>query len=120
MSVRLNKHIAETGYCSRREADRLIAARRVTVNGRPGGVGAVVGEGDEVQVDGQPLRARANWQEESHDEQPPAHRFQMIHDSILCDCQSPCNSCPLVSASSRTSQLKSTSAISSSDSPSHA
>lgn len=58
MSVRLNKHIAETGFCSRREADRLIAARRVTVNGQPGGVGSVVGEGDEVKVDGQPLRAR--------------------------------------------------------------
>ncbi|MBB5940695.1 MULTISPECIES: pseudouridine synthase [unclassified Xanthomonas] len=59
MPVRLNKHIAETGFCSRREADRLIAARRVTVNGMPGGVGSVVGEGDEVKVDGQPLRARA-------------------------------------------------------------
>ncbi len=59
MSVRLNKHIAETGFCSRREADRLIAARRVTVNGQPGGVGSVVGEGDEVKVDGQPLRVRA-------------------------------------------------------------
>ncbi|KAB7777286.1 pseudouridine synthase [Xanthomonas sp. LMG 12460] len=59
MSVRLNKHIAETGFCSRREADRLIAARRVTVNGQPGGVGSVVGEGDEVKVDGQSLRARA-------------------------------------------------------------
>ncbi|WP_045727927.1 pseudouridine synthase [Xanthomonas sp. GPE 39] len=58
MSTRLNKHIAESGFCSRREADRLIAARRVTVNGLPGGVGSVVGEGDEVKVDGQPLRAR--------------------------------------------------------------
>ena len=59
MTNRLNKHIAETGFCSRREADRLISARRVTVNGMPAGTGAVVGEGDEVRVDGQPLRARA-------------------------------------------------------------
>ncbi|KRG68212.1 pseudouridine synthase [Pseudoxanthomonas dokdonensis] len=59
MTTRLNKHIAETGYCSRREADRLIAARKVTVNGQPAGTGAVVGEGDEVRIDGQPLRARA-------------------------------------------------------------
>ncbi|WP_411834377.1 pseudouridine synthase [Pseudoxanthomonas mexicana] len=58
MTTRLNKHIAETGHCSRREADRLIAERRVTVNGQPAGVGAVVGEGDEVRVDGQPLRKR--------------------------------------------------------------
>jgi len=59
MTVRLNKHIAETGFCSRREADRLIAERRVTVNGVAAGMGGVVGEGDEVLVDGQPLKARA-------------------------------------------------------------
>jgi 23S rRNA pseudouridine2604 synthase len=58
MTTRLNKHIAETGFCSRREADRLIGERRVTVNGIAAGTGAVVGEGDEVRVDGQPLRAR--------------------------------------------------------------
>ena len=58
MTTRLNKYIAETGFSSRREADRLISERRVTVNGRPAGTGAVVGEGDEVLVDGQPLRAR--------------------------------------------------------------
>ncbi|MCD7099687.1 pseudouridine synthase [Stenotrophomonas sp. MMGLT7] len=59
MTTRLNKHIAETGFCSRREADRLIGERRVTVNGITAGAGAVVGEGDEVKLDGQPLRARA-------------------------------------------------------------
>lgn len=59
MTIRLNKHIADTGFCSRREADRLIAERRVTVNGIAAGVGAVVGEGDEVRVDGQAIRARA-------------------------------------------------------------
>ena len=59
MTVRLNKHIAETGFCSRREADRLIAERRVTVNGQAAGMGAVVGEGDTVLVDGQPLKARS-------------------------------------------------------------
>lgn len=58
MTIRLNKHIAETGFCSRREADRLIGERRVTVNGIAAGTGAVVGEGDVVLVDGQPLRAR--------------------------------------------------------------
>ncbi len=58
MTIRLNKHIAETGFCSRREADRLLGERRVTVNGVVAGTGAVVGEGDVVLVDGQPLRAR--------------------------------------------------------------
>ncbi|HEY6941527.1 pseudouridine synthase [Dokdonella sp.] len=56
--MRLNKHIAESGHCSRREADRLIAEKRVTVNGRPAGIGTQVDEGDEVLVDGQALLAR--------------------------------------------------------------
>ena len=57
--MRLNKYISDTGACSRREADRLIAEGRVTVNGVRARVGAEVGEGDEVLVDGQPLSARA-------------------------------------------------------------
>ena len=57
--MRLNKHISDTGFCSRREADRLIAERRVTVNGVVAGVGTHVEEGDTVLVDGQALRARA-------------------------------------------------------------
>jgi 23S rRNA pseudouridine2604 synthase len=31
---RLNKFIGETGYCSRREADRYIAEGKVTINGK--------------------------------------------------------------------------------------
>lgn len=58
MSIRINKHIAETGFSSRREADRLVAEKRVTVNGQVAGIGTVVAEGDEVKIDGQPLRAR--------------------------------------------------------------
>ncbi len=56
--MRLNKHIAETGFCSRREADRLIADRRVMLNGKPGGIGSQVEEGDEVLIGGQPLLPR--------------------------------------------------------------
>ena len=56
--MRLNKHISDTGFCSRREADRLIAEGRVTVNGVRARVGAEVGEGDAVLVDGQKLQPR--------------------------------------------------------------
>jgi 23S rRNA pseudouridine2604 synthase len=56
--MRLHKHIAETGYCSRREADRLIAEKRVTVNGKAAGIGTQVEDGDEVLVDGHALLAR--------------------------------------------------------------
>ncbi|RZA21131.1 MAG: pseudouridine synthase [Lysobacteraceae bacterium] len=56
--MRLNRHIADTGFCSRREADRLIAEGRVTVNGLRARVGTELGDGDEVLVDGNKLAAR--------------------------------------------------------------
>jgi 23S rRNA pseudouridine2604 synthase len=57
--MRLNKHIAESGACSRRAADRLISAGRVTVNGVKGGIGTEVAEGDTVLLDGLPLPKRS-------------------------------------------------------------
>jgi len=56
--MRLNKHISDSGLCSRREADRLIGAGRVSVNGRRAGIGDSIAEGDEVLVDGEALRQR--------------------------------------------------------------
>jgi len=56
--MRLNKYLAETGACSRREADQWIDAGRVTVNGVRAELGTQVGANDEVRVDGQPLRAK--------------------------------------------------------------
>ena len=55
--MRLNKYLAETGVCSRREADGWIAAGRVTVNGEIAVLGTQVGEGDAVSVDGRPVGA---------------------------------------------------------------
>jgi 23S rRNA pseudouridine2604 synthase len=49
--MRLNKYLSETGMCSRREADSLIAQGRVTINGTRAGLGIQVMEGDEVRVD---------------------------------------------------------------------
>jgi len=52
-SERLNRYLARRGVASRRAADTLIAQGRVTVNGRPGSVGAVIAtERDRVAVDG--------------------------------------------------------------------
>jgi 23S rRNA pseudouridine2604 synthase len=56
--VRLNKYISETGVCSRREADKLIEAGRVTCNGLLAVLGTQVGEADEVRVDGRLLGQR--------------------------------------------------------------
>lgn len=55
-SISLNKFISSTGICSRRAADKLIEAGRVTLNGQVAEKGNRVFEGDEVLVDGQPLR----------------------------------------------------------------
>lgn len=59
MSTRLNKHIAESGHCSRREADQLISEQRVRINGEVASIGAVVAEGDQVLINGQALQVRA-------------------------------------------------------------
>jgi 23S rRNA pseudouridine2604 synthase len=53
--MRLNKHISETGICSRREADAWITAGRVTVNSEPATLGTQVGPQDLVRVDGRLL-----------------------------------------------------------------
>tara|TARA_B100000674_G_C37781942_1_gene887600 strand:- start:263 stop:997 length:735 start_codon:yes stop_codon:yes gene_type:complete len=50
--VRLNKYLSEVGYCSRREADKLIAQGRVTLNGIKPELGTKVQERDSVEVDG--------------------------------------------------------------------
>lgn len=52
---RLNKFISETGFCSRREADRLIEQGRVTINGNIPEMGTKVQSGDDVRVDDKPI-----------------------------------------------------------------
>ena len=58
MSVRINKYISDTGYCSRREADALIKEGRITVNGSKPSLTTRVEEGDTVLIDGRTLRIR--------------------------------------------------------------
>lgn len=55
---RLNKFLSEAGYCSRREADRLIDAGRVTINNTVPELGTKVAEGDIVRVDGEIIGER--------------------------------------------------------------
>ncbi len=49
---RLNKFISETGFCSRREADKYIEEGRVTINGKVPELGTKVSLEDEVRIDG--------------------------------------------------------------------
>ena len=55
--MRLNKFISETGICSRREADALIEAGRVTVNGAVAALGTQVETADDVCIDGKAIGA---------------------------------------------------------------
>ncbi|GAB3165039.1 23S rRNA pseudouridine(2604) synthase RluF [Telluribacter humicola] len=57
-STRLNKFISETGFCSRREADKLIEQGRVTLNGRKAVLGDKASDQDDVQINGKPLKAK--------------------------------------------------------------
>lgn len=50
--MRLNKYIAESGFCSRRKADQLIEEGRVTLNGHPAKLGDQASEDDVVKIDG--------------------------------------------------------------------
>lgn len=56
--TRLNKFISETGFCSRREADKLIEQGRVTLNGIRPEMGTKVNPGDEVEIDGKPVKEK--------------------------------------------------------------
>jgi len=42
MEVRINKYLSSAGYCSRREADRLLEQGRVTIDGIPAQMGSKV------------------------------------------------------------------------------
>lgn len=51
--TRINKYLSEVGYCSRREADKLIADGRVTINGRVPDMGTKISSDDDIRVDGE-------------------------------------------------------------------
>src|SRR5688572_4070081 len=59
MDTSLNKYISDSGFCSRREADRYIEECRVTVNGKDASKGNRVRPGDVVKIDGEPLKKNA-------------------------------------------------------------
>ena len=53
--MRINKFISETGYCSRREADKLAAEGRVTINGVVAELGSQAEMGDDVRINGKKI-----------------------------------------------------------------
>lgn len=50
--TRINKYLSEVGFCSRREADKLLEQGRITINGKIPEMGTKVSDDDEIFVDG--------------------------------------------------------------------
>ena len=50
--VRINKFLSEIGYCSRREADKLIDSKKISVNGKVISMGTKVFPSDKIEIDG--------------------------------------------------------------------
>lgn len=59
-SLRINKYLTSCGFCSRREADRLIQEGRVEIDSQPAVIGSQVLPGQIVSVDGQPVKKAAS------------------------------------------------------------
>ena len=55
-AIRINKYLSDCGVCSRREADRLIAEGRVTVEGVKAETGMKVTPESRILVDGKPIK----------------------------------------------------------------
>ncbi len=54
--IRINKYLSEVGFCSRREADRLLEEGRITINGKVPELGTKVSDEDEIFVDGKTIK----------------------------------------------------------------
>ena len=57
-AIRLNKYLSGAGICSRREADRLIEAGKVLVDGQTASMGMKVAPGQTVVCDGKDRRRK--------------------------------------------------------------
>jgi len=73
--MRVNKFLVESGHCSRREADDLLSAGKVTVNGARAAIGAVMEAGDEVRVAGALVGTR-----------PRQHVYLMLNKPLGVEC----------------------------------
>ena len=76
MNTRLNKYLSINGFCSRRQADELIAAGRVKINGQLAKVGQVVEPNDRVTVDNKAVQ------------QSVGHTYLMVNKPIGVICTS--------------------------------
>jgi len=57
--VRINKYFSEIGHCSRREADKLIEQKRITINGKIAVMGDKVSSEDEIRLNGKMISKKS-------------------------------------------------------------
>ncbi len=58
--IRINKYFSETGICSRREADKFIEQKRITINGKVAVMGDRVSSDDEIRLNGKLIAEKEN------------------------------------------------------------
>ena len=58
--IRINKYLSEIGYCSRRQADKLIEQGRIIVNSKEAVMGYKVQKDDVIHVDGEKIKHKKN------------------------------------------------------------
>jgi 23S rRNA pseudouridine2604 synthase len=58
--VRINKYFSEIGYCSRREADKYIERKQVTINGKLAEPGEKVSDKDEIRLNGKLITTKVS------------------------------------------------------------
>ena len=56
--IRINKYLSEIGYCSRRQADKLIEQGRIIVNSKEAVIGYKVQKDDVIHVDGEKIKQK--------------------------------------------------------------
>lgn len=72
--MRINKFISETGYCSRREADKLVDSGRVSINGIIAELGSQAELSDDVRIDGKRIGEQRR------------HVYIMLHKPVGITC----------------------------------
>ncbi len=58
--IRINKYLSEIGFCSRREADKLLEQGRITVDGKKPEMGTKISTESEIRVDRKLVKGREN------------------------------------------------------------
>ena len=81
--IRLNKYLGEMGVCSRREADRLIEAGKVTVDGVTASMGMKVRPGQRVVCDGNVVGQSADGRDEAVGDAQGGKKFRKVKPVLL-------------------------------------